>query len=86
MPAHWPKSLRRRARMVIDNIDGLTPEMINEVYVEWNKHEYEDTLNGHTKALSDLTSIALRKSLGDKIDAENARIEADLQAYLNRSK
>jgi len=52
--------LAEQAEAIIDMIDGLTDQDIENTYNEWSKLRYEKSLNGQTKALSDLQQIATR--------------------------
>ena len=61
MPLDWYRmDLAEQAEAIIDMIDGLTDQDIENTYNEWSKLRYEKSLNGQTKALSDLQQIATR--------------------------
>jgi len=61
VPLDWYRmDLAEQAESIIDMIDGLTDQDIENTYNEWSKLRYEKSLNGQTKALSDLQQIATR--------------------------
>ena len=64
MPLDWYRmDFGEQAEAIIDMIDGLTDQDIENTYNEWSKLRYEKSLNGQTKALSDLQQIATRHLL-----------------------
>lgn len=64
MPENWDRlSGYERAQKILENVEGLTNEMIQSVYDEWSELEFEKTGFGIIRSEVVLQEIAMRHLL-----------------------
>lgn len=72
-------SFKEQGELILSNF-VLTEEQIEAVMREWSKGEYEDTITGHTSALSDLQQLARIMTLSEEQrEAERLRIRENMK-------
>jgi hypothetical protein len=64
MPVNWKQlSGYERAEKILDNVDGLSNEMIQSIYDEWSEMEFEPTATGIIQSEVELQRIAVQHLL-----------------------
>ena len=83
MPVTWKQlSGFERAEKILENIDGLSNEMIQAIYDEWSKLEFQPTVTGIIQSEAELQRIGtehLLKKMG-RWEAQEAYQKEILEA------
>ena len=76
------KSFQEQAEVVLGCFPSLSEEQIDGIIGEWSQDEYEDTWEGHTRALAQLQRLARWETLSvTQRETENALRRKQCQAY-----